>query len=266
MSTLENKTVVVAGGTGNVGAFIVKALLEQGATVVVPSRSDQKLSELRTYLSHHRHGVDLDRLKTFIGDLSDEAGAAQLLQQITHQLGAPDAAIATLGSWHSVPSLLSTATADLERVLQNYLIAHFRVARTFLPGLKASGGIYVSINGLLAFNLWPGSALVSVATAGQHMLFRALAQELEGSSVQVVELVSHVFIRDKQTQPGSPLPGEAVGTYVAHLVSGAARSLHGQSIQLRSLEQLKEAGLNPPTDDPEQTWSSWGYRKGQAYL
>jgi hypothetical protein len=88
---------------------------------------------------------------------------------------------------------------------------------------------------------------VSVATAGQHTLFRALAQELEGSSVHLVELVSHAFIRDKQTQPGSSLPGEAVGTFVAHLVSGAARTMHGQSIQLRSLEQLKEARLDYET-------------------
>jgi NAD(P)-dependent dehydrogenase (short-subunit alcohol dehydrogenase family) len=241
---LENKTVVVAGGTGNVGAFIVKALLEQGATVVVPSRSEQKLCELRAYLTNHRRGDALNRLTTFIGDLGDQAGAEQLLRQMMNQISAPDAVIATLGSWYSVPSLLTANAVDLEHVLRDYLVAHFIIGRALLPSLKASGGTYVFVNGPLAFNLWPGSALVSIATAGQHTLFRALAEELAGSSVHLVELVNHAFIRDKQTQPGSLLSGEAVGAYVAHLVTGAARTMHGQSIQLRSLEQLKEAGLD----------------------
>jgi NAD(P)-dependent dehydrogenase (short-subunit alcohol dehydrogenase family) len=246
VQTLQNKTVVVAGGTGNVGSFVVKALLERGASVVVPSRSEQKLRELKAYLANHGSGDGPDRLTTFIAEFGDQTGADKLLRQITtSQLRPPDAVIATLGSWYSVPSLLSASSADLQRVIRDYLFAHFMVARTFLPGLRASGGIYVFVNGPLAFNPWPGSALVSVATAAQHMLFRALAQELEASPVDIVELVSHAFIRDHQTQPSSPLPGEAVGTFVAHLVSSASRTMRGQSIQLRSLEQLKEAGLEP---------------------
>lgn len=38
MSNLEGKIILVAGGTGVVGSGIVNALLERGATVVVPSR------------------------------------------------------------------------------------------------------------------------------------------------------------------------------------------------------------------------------------
>lgn len=76
------------------------------------------------------------------------------------------------------------------------------------------------------------------------MLFRALAREFEGTLACVVELVSHAFIREKQTQPTSPLSGEAVGAFAAYLLSGATgEEIHGESIQLRSLEQLEEAGL-----------------------
>ena len=42
--------VVVAGGSGNVGTFMARALLERGATVVVPSRSEKMLAEFRTHL------------------------------------------------------------------------------------------------------------------------------------------------------------------------------------------------------------------------
>lgn len=40
MSNLEGKIILVAGGTGVVGSGIVNALLERGATVVVPSRCE----------------------------------------------------------------------------------------------------------------------------------------------------------------------------------------------------------------------------------
>jgi NAD(P)-dependent dehydrogenase (short-subunit alcohol dehydrogenase family) len=47
MQSLDDKTVVVAGGTGNVAAFVVSALLQRGATVAVPSRSDQLRQRLQ---------------------------------------------------------------------------------------------------------------------------------------------------------------------------------------------------------------------------
>ena len=73
------------------------------------------------------------------------------------------------------------------------------------------------ICGPLAFNPWVGSggSLVGIATAAQHMMFRWLAEELEDSEARVVELVIGSFIRDRQTQPQSRLPAEAVGAYVA---------------------------------------------------
>ena len=236
---LHGRSVVVAGGTGNVGGFVVASLLDRGATVVVPSRSEEKLVELRSFLEGR--GLDgSDRLVTLVGDLSDEAQATELRKQIEEEVAGIDGAVASLGEWRSAPSVLSASSADLEVVLQGYLLAHFRVARLLLPAFGESGS-YVFINGPLAFDVWPdsGSAFVSIATAGQHMLFRALAQEFEGSGVQVNELVSHAFIRDRTTQPGSPLSGDDVGAFAAGLLSGAS-GLHGESVRLRSREQVEE--------------------------
>ena len=50
MGKLEGKTAFVAGGTGGVGEGIVRAFLDEGATVVVPSRKQENLDQLRGYL------------------------------------------------------------------------------------------------------------------------------------------------------------------------------------------------------------------------
>ena len=246
MQSLSDHTVVVAGGTGNVGPFVVRALLERQATVVVPSRSEEKLGGLREYLSRHVGTTGLGCLRTFVGNLSDETEAAGLKQRITEEAGTPGAVVASLGNFVTTPSILDASKDDLQQALDAYLSTNFVVARTFLPALKESAGTYVLLQGPLAFELYPesGADLISIATAGQHMLFRALAQELEETPARVVELVNYAFIRDRQAQPGSELPGEAVGAFAAYLLYDVGEEVHGQSIHLRSLEQLAEVGLD----------------------
>lgn len=245
MKTLHSKTVVVAGGTGNVGYFMVRGLLKHGAAVAVMSRSEEKLAHLRGLITGSGEVLDSSKLYTFAGDISDDADAMRLSREIREVAGEPDAVLASLGHWHSVPSILSATRADFDAVLDDYLFAHLAVARSFLPGLRETEGTYVLVNGPLAFDIRPGynAELVSIVTAAQHMLFRALAQELEASPARVVELVNYAFIRDHQTQPGSSISGEAVGDYIAHLLSGAAGDIHGKSIHLRSVDQLQTAGL-----------------------
>lgn len=245
MRSLDNQTIVAAGGTANVGSFVVGALLERGATVAVPSRSEERLDGLREHLKPVVGETAMDRLHTLVGDLSDETGAASLGRRIAEEAGTPDAVLASLGNFVTTPSLLEASKDDLRRALDGYLVSHFMVACAFAPALRGSGGTYLFLQGPLAFELNPefGTDLISIATAAQHMLFRSLAKELDGSPARVVELVSHAFIREKQTQPGSTLSGEAVGAYAAYLFSGGGGDLHGESIHLRSPEQLAEAGL-----------------------
>jgi NAD(P)-dependent dehydrogenase (short-subunit alcohol dehydrogenase family) len=246
MPSLNDQTVVVAGATGNVGAFVVRALLERGASVAAPSRSEEKLRGLREHLRGHVDETRVGRLHTFVADLGDERGAAVLRQQISEEVGTPDAVVASVGDYVAAPSLLDARTAELQRALDTATLAHFVIARTFLPVLRDSGGTYIFLQGPLAFELYPGYGgdLVSIATAAQHMLFRALAQELAESRASVVELVGHMLIRDRRTQPTSPLSGKQVGAVVAHLIAGEGQQAHGQSIHLRSPEQLADLGVD----------------------
>jgi NAD(P)-dependent dehydrogenase (short-subunit alcohol dehydrogenase family) len=234
MSTHNGQPVVVAGASGNVGPFVVRSLLERGATVAAPSRSPDKLRGLREHLGEHAD------LHTFVGDLGDERGAIAVRERISEEVGTPGAVVATVGDFVATPSLLDTRTDELQQALDAYLLANFVIARTFLPLLKDSGGTYVLLQGPLAFELRPefDAHLISIATAAQHTLFRALAHELDGTPARVVELVIYAYIRERQTQPSSQLSGEALGDFIADLVLDAGDEIHGRSIHLRSTEEL----------------------------
>lgn len=241
---LRGRTIVVAGGTGNVGSHVVRALLASGARVAVPSRSADNVDGLWEYLAEHVGGEELSRLETFVGHSGGDGGSV-LVRRIVDAVGAPDGVVASLGHFAPTRSLADADPGALRAVLEDYPVAHHSVARAFLPVM--SGGVYLFINGPLAFAPWKGSGahLVSVATAAQHMLFRALAQELAGGSTAIAELVVHTYVRRRETQPGSAVPADAVGAYVCHLLDRGS-SIHGSSVRLESMAMLEAEGVPFP--------------------
>ena len=95
MASLEGAKIVVAGGTGAVGEGIVRALLKQGASVLVPSRSEERLRDLVAYC----RDVATGELLTLVGDLGDEASARALQNRIFERYRELDVAVAALGGW-----------------------------------------------------------------------------------------------------------------------------------------------------------------------
>jgi NAD(P)-dependent dehydrogenase (short-subunit alcohol dehydrogenase family) len=238
---MASKRALVAGGAGNVGFFLVQGLLEAGATVVVPSRSEKRLERLRSRLAATEGSPDDGaRLITLSGDTGSEAGMSELKKRVAEEVGGLDAVVASLGSWWVGPLLVETELSDLQGVLDGNLIAHFLFARTFLPALhEGGGGSYTLINGPSAFlDPRPGMGAVAISTAAQTMLMRALAQEVEYTPVRVNEVVMYAFIGPNGTRPQSPISGEELGRYVAHLASEQAKEVRGKSIYLRSPEQV----------------------------
>jgi NAD(P)-dependent dehydrogenase (short-subunit alcohol dehydrogenase family) len=235
-SELAGQTVLVAGGTGNVGTHLTRELLRAEAGVVVPSRSAPKLARLREAI-----GEPLGRrLSGIEGDVSDPNGSAQIREKAERLAGGPmNAVVGSLGNFVAAPSLLAAPLDDLERTVRSYLYSHFVLAQTFLPALAQIGGAYVSINGPLAWNpSFPGTGLVSIATAAQAMLARILMQELNGSGARVNEVVLYSAFGWKDAEKNNKVTGEDIGRYVARLVSDAGKEVSGQTIHLRTQEDL----------------------------
>jgi NAD(P)-dependent dehydrogenase (short-subunit alcohol dehydrogenase family) len=214
---------LVAGGTGNVGSAIVRGLLTRGATVVVPSRSASKLERL-----DESHPPTIrQRLIGIAGNIGNERDAERIREESLERAGQLDAVVASLGSFVSAPSLLAESSATLDGVLADYLVAHFVVARTFVPLFVSVGGSYLSINGGLAFAPVPGSGLVSVATAGQAMLADAIIKETANSLVRVNELVVDIGVgwgSAEETRQNGDRVARAVASILAGKIAG--RRIH----------------------------------------
>jgi NAD(P)-dependent dehydrogenase (short-subunit alcohol dehydrogenase family) len=233
---LDGRHILVVGGTGNVGRHVVRALLGLGATVVVPSRSNEKRQRLLDQLA----GPEAGRVVTVLGDVGDDLDAPRVREEVLEQVPYLDGVIATLGRFTPAPSLLDASVAELRTALDDYLVAHFVVARTFLPVVR-KGGSYLFVNGALAFRpLFPGVGLVSVVTAAQAMLAQVVMKEQGAGAVRINEVILYTSFGGGDDAPvRGPVSQEEVATYIALLSSDRGAGITGQTIHLDRPEPLE---------------------------
>lgn len=214
------KHVLVAGGAGGVGEGIVRALLDAGHRVVVPSRSPAKLDYLRARLDAER----TQNLVGIVGHVGETGGALALRDRIEHEVGRIDAAVASLGGWWEGGPLIDVPVELWDELMNEFLRAHFVFARTFIPVLQdqPERGRYIGIGGGAAYFPVPNAAPVSIAAAAQLMMTRALRSELRDPQLDILELVvdGPVNTRDSEGIAGPDwITADEVGTIVADLVA-----------------------------------------------
>ena len=231
MDKLDGKIALIAGGTGGVGEGIVRAFLNEGATVVVPSRSNESLEKLRGYLGDSAN----DRFIPIVGDLGQIESAEKLRDQIINKVGHLDAVVASInGKPNQDIPLTKTSLDDWKRMLDSNLTSHFIAAQTFLPVLE-KGSSYTLIGGGAADKAIPNYGLVCIPAAGQIMLTQVLVEENKGSGVRINEVVLHSLIATR-SNPGNEHPewltADEVGAYTAWLASDQASMVSGSIIRL----------------------------------
>jgi NAD(P)-dependent dehydrogenase (short-subunit alcohol dehydrogenase family) len=215
------KHILVAGGTGGVGEAIVRALLDTGHRVVVPSRSKARLERLRNDVATDRQRSE--RLITFTGEIGTIDGAQAIRDRIARDIGALDVLIPSLGGWWE-GGLLDATPAVWDVVMDEMVRSHYVFAHVFVPVIRAQpeGGRYIGIGGGAAYHPIRNSSLVSIAGAAQLMLTRALRQEIPESTVDVLELVvdGPVRTRDSGHLAGPDwITSAEVGRIVVELVA-----------------------------------------------
>lgn len=133
------KTVVFTGGCGNLGKVMVKALLEYGANVAIPCRTD-KLDA--SYDSYKAQG----KLVIIPADLSDSVSTAQAFQAVADTFGGIDVLVncAAYGGGAGGKSceyrLDRIDDATWHEGIDGTLGVIFRCTREVIPFFEKNGG------------------------------------------------------------------------------------------------------------------------------
>ena len=188
---LPDKTAIVYGAAGPVGAAVASALAREGARVVLAGRTQQSLAKVAGQIRGAGGAA-----QTAVVDVTDTAAMrAHAAEVAAANRGIDIAFNATANDDLQGTSLLDMDLSDFARPVSKAITAHFTIATVTARHMLDRGGVILAMGGgREAIPQLGGSHVAWSALAG---LCRQLAAELGPHGIRVVWLLS----------PGSPDPG-----------------------------------------------------------
>ena len=195
MSVLAGKTAFVTGGAGGIGSACAKALLKDGAAVLIMGRRLEALETTRkAFLAEFPQG----KVEVYAGDARKEDDVQTGLKKAHAMQGRLDILIPTIGGAGFKPLLMMDAETFRSELDFN-IISAFLVVRYGVPMMENGGSVVcISSNA----GKMPFSALAGYHTAkgGLEAFVRAAAEELGSAGVRV-NAVRPGLIRNKEDNP-----------------------------------------------------------------
>jgi uncharacterized oxidoreductase len=177
---LQNRTVLITGGTSGIGRELAKQLLERNNTVIVTGRDQAKLDATKR---------SLPGLHTFRSDVGDPAGIATLQESMLAQFPALDTLINNAGIMRNLSLNRPRDLQDVTLEIDINLSGPVRMIQQFLPHLETkTSALIVNVSSGLAFVPLPISPIYSATKAAIHSFTQSLRVQLKSTGVTVIEL------------------------------------------------------------------------------
>nr|ATZ76331.1 3-oxoacyl-[acyl-carrier protein] reductase [uncultured Alphaproteobacteria bacterium] len=205
MFRLDDKTALITGASGGIGAAIARMLHAQGARVVLSGTRAEALEALASELG--------GRAFVCPADLARPEAADVLLQAAEAVAGPVDILVNNAGLTRDGLAL-RMKDADWDAVLGVDLAAPFRLARAALRGmLRRRAGRIVNIASVVAVTGNAGQANYAAAKAGLIGMSKALALEAAPRGV-TVNVVAPGFIETPMTDALNEAQRDAIATRI----------------------------------------------------
>jgi NAD(P)-dependent dehydrogenase (short-subunit alcohol dehydrogenase family) len=175
---LSGKVALVSGSTGGIGLAIVTTLAEEGATVIVNGRTQERVNNA---IDRIQQSVPNAKLQGIAADLGTQAGVELLFQKVPEV----NILVNNLGIYGS------KAFADISdeawmNILEVNVMSGVRLSRHYLPlMLKQDWGRIIFISSEAGLNIPAGMIHYGVTKTAQLALSRGLAETTAGSHVTV---------------------------------------------------------------------------------
>ncbi|RQW64877.1 SDR family oxidoreductase [Vibrio viridaestus] len=182
---VKGKVVLLTGATGGIGEQIARQFAEQGAKLILVSRSESKLSQLKNQLASAEQHICMpcDITKTdAISDLD-----RRIQERVSTSGQRIDIVINNAGS--NQFQLLSRREMDnIESEIALNLVAPILISKLAICGWLKQPGIILNIGSTFGGIGYPGYTVYGAAKAGLYRFSEALNRELYGSNIKVLYL------------------------------------------------------------------------------
>jgi len=229
--TLTNKTALISGAAGAIGAAVARSLLAMGARVILLDRAAEPLAVLTSSLG--------DQAVSVVQDLTDESGLRVAMAQLVGRFGCIDVLVNNAGILTPTKAI-ATSMEEWRRVMAVNLDAAFILSQEVLPGMRAARwGRIINMSSYAAKSggLTAGTAY-SVSKTAMIGLTYSIARETAGEGITVNAVapayVMSAMVSEQLTdaQRAAQLAQIPVGRFcqpeeVAHAVAFLASPLAG---------------------------------------
>jgi NAD(P)-dependent dehydrogenase (short-subunit alcohol dehydrogenase family) len=228
---LTNKVALVSASTAGIGLAIATALAQEGASVVVNGRSQERVDAALEQIKKTATDVNLQGVAA---DLSTQAGAEELFRQVPEV----DILVNNLGIYEAKP-FADISDEDWMKILDVNVLSGVRLSRHYLPlMLKKDWGRIIFISSESAVNIPVEMIHYGVTKTAQLAIARGLAETTAGSGVTVNSIL-----------PG-PTNSEGVATFVQDLAN--SQGVDTSQVEREFFQNVRPSSLIKRFAAPEE--------------
>lgn len=177
---LESKRVLVTGSTGGIGEGIAKRFAAEGARVIVNGRRGDQAERVAAEI-HQTGGKAI----VAVGDLSDDAATARVIDLAQAELGAIDILVNNAAGGEHQDDMTSPP-AQWAAAYNINVLSMVRLMQRLLPAMQEQGwGRIINISSAAAIKPPPGMGAYSITKAAVLNLTVAMAQAMNGDGVTI---------------------------------------------------------------------------------
>ena len=187
---LENKIILITGGSRGIGFTTAKLFVDEGATVIITSKNQERIDKAKQELS------DIVGIKA---DITKENDVKNLIATIIEKFGRIDILVNNAGVLPRFKMLHEISEEEWDDIIDVNLTGQFRITKNVIPHMQKNGqGAIINMSsdaGLKAFENFHADAY-SAAKASMIHLTKCWALEYAKDKIRVNCICSAVVDTD----------------------------------------------------------------------
>ena len=237
---LSGSVALVTGASKGIGRAIAAALVAEGASVAVASRSRERIKRTAFQVG----------AEPFVHDSRDLDGAPWLVRSVEQRLGPLDVLVTNTGGPRLDPDALSFGRDEWQDAYRDLVLSPMALIEAAVPGMRTRGfGRIVNVSSSAAREPIAALMLSNSHRAAMLAAFKTLARQLAGDGVTLNTILTgriatdrivdnHGSIEAAQEAASSEVPAGRLGTVeelaavAAFLCSRPASYVTGEAIRV----------------------------------
>lgn len=209
---MNGKTALITGGASGIGRATARALLDEGAKVILVDLKGDAVSQAASDLG--------DRASALQADLTDPRQVEGLCASVAERFAMPDILVCAAGVTGAKGHPLDMKDSDWAHAWEADFMSVVRVMRLFVPPMERKGwGRAIVVTSENAVQPYADEAVYNVAKAGLLNFAKGLSRVTAKNGV-LVNSVSPAFIETPMTDGMMDKRAEAEGISREEAVKG----------------------------------------------